>query len=72
MSHTIEALFDGSAFHPIRPVSLAPNVRVRLTVEAIVPTNFLHIARSLKLDGPSDWATNIEEYLYHEEPHNEP
>ena len=28
------------------------------------PYAFLRYAKSLKLDGPSDFATNIDEYLY--------
>jgi hypothetical protein len=73
MSDTILATFDGKVFHPAQPVSLEPNTSVRLTVEAItIPpgasASFLQIALAQRLEGPPDWATNIDKYLYVEEP----
>ncbi|MGH8064065.1 MAG: antitoxin family protein [Candidatus Entotheonellia bacterium] len=69
MVKTIDALFDGTVFHPTEPVTLAPNTRVRMTIETVLPAesqsaSFLRTARSLNLDGPPDWSANIEEYLY--------
>lgn len=32
---------------------------------------FLRIARSLKLEGPSDWSSRVEEYLYGEKKYAE-
>ena len=60
MMRTIEALFDGTVFRPVEPVSLKANTRVRIVVETILPaleeaTSFLQTARSLELDSPSDW-----------------
>jgi hypothetical protein len=69
MVKTVEALFDGTVFHPTEPIALAPNTRVRMTIETVAPAestaaSFLRTARALNLDGPSDWSANIEEYLY--------
>ena len=72
MSTIIEATFDGDVFRPNGPVPLSPNTPVRLTVEHLPagrvapgsPTSFLQTARSLRLQGPPDWASNLDEYLY--------
>ena len=69
MVKTIEATFDGTVFHPIEPIILEPNTRVRITVETAPDTedeamSFLETARSLNLDGPPDWSANLDEYLY--------
>ena len=32
------------------------------------PYGFLEYARSLNLDGPSDFSTNLDDYLYHGKP----
>jgi hypothetical protein len=73
MATTIEATFDGTVFRPSKPFALKPNTAVLLTVEAIAsktsaPTSFLNATRSLKLQGPPDWASNLDKYLYSEEP----
>ena len=69
MVKTIDAVFDGTVFRPMEPVALAPNTRVRMTIEAVLPAegptaSFLRTARTLNLDGPRDWAANLDEYLY--------
>jgi hypothetical protein len=64
---TIEAIFDGKPFLPVTPVAIKPNTRVRISVDAQdeqAPMSFLDTARSLKLDGPPDWAERLNEYLY--------
>ena len=68
MAETIEATFDGEVFRPTRSISLPPNTTVRLTVEPVEdkPNSFLHIARALNLEGPPDWAKNLDTYLYGE------
>lgn len=71
MSQTLEATFDGSVFRPDTPVELKPNTRVRITIEAAEtsarePESFLQVARSLKLQGPPDWSSRLDEYLYGE------
>jgi hypothetical protein len=66
----LNATFDGEVFRPEEPVSLSPNTQVRITVELATPNSgrkkksFLDTARSLKLQGPPDWSSRFEEYLY--------
>ncbi len=69
MATIIEATFDGKVFRPSGPVPLEPNTPVRLTIEALPapPASFLDTALSLNLDGPPDWASNLDKYLYEEE-----
>jgi hypothetical protein len=72
MSTTIDATFDGDIFRPTGPVPLSPNTSVRLTVETLTaptgqPTSFLRTARDLHLQGPPDWAANLDDYMYGEE-----
>lgn len=75
MDTTIEATFDGQVFRPARPVSLPPNTVVRLTVDPVSEepasgqpaTSFLRTALSFKLEGPPDWASNLDKYLYRKE-----
>jgi predicted DNA-binding antitoxin AbrB/MazE fold protein len=69
MSKTIEAIFDGKVLRPKDALTLEPNTRVRITIEPVEPitkgaVSFLDTALSLKLDGPNDWAVNIDTYLY--------
>jgi hypothetical protein len=69
MVRTIEAVFDGEVLRPETSLALEPNTRVRITIEAVEPgpgkaKSFLDTARSLNLDGPPDWAMNIDAYLY--------
>lgn len=75
MMKTIEAVFDGKVLRPEDPLGLEPNTRVRITIETMEPAlgraaSFLRTARSLNLDGPPDWALNLDAYLYGgESPH---
>ncbi len=69
MIQTVDAVFDGSVLKPDTALALEPNTRVRITVETIpaaktAPVSFLETARSLRLEGPPDWATNLDKYLY--------
>jgi predicted DNA-binding antitoxin AbrB/MazE fold protein len=66
MTLHIEAVYDGKAFVPTEPIKLRPNSRVRIAVETEEerPASFLEVAQSLQLDGPPDWSTNLDEYLY--------
>lgn len=69
MTTTLYATFDGEVLRPDRPVPLAPNTRVLVTIETEEPTDagtqsFLRTARSLDLDGPADWSTRLDDYLY--------
>ncbi len=76
MVRTIEAVFDGEVLRPENPLALEPNTRVRITIETVEPstkeaTSFLDVALSLNLEGPPDWAANIEAYLYDRESQHE-
>lgn len=69
MTTTVYATFDGEVLRPDHPVPLAPNTRVRVTIETTDPEHsrpgsFLRTAESLKLDGPPDWSERLDEYLY--------
>ncbi len=67
----LNAIFDGKVLLPEESVDLKPNTRVRVIIEpdepeVKKPLSFLNTARSLELDGPSDWSARLEEYLYGE------
>lgn len=69
MSQTLDATFDGAVFRPDQPIELEPNTRVRITIEPATESeerseSFLRVARSLNLDGPSDWSSRLDDYLY--------
>ena len=71
MSKTFHATFDGKVLRPDEPLELEPNTLVKLTIETIETLekkkhSFLQTARSLKLEGPLDWSTSLEHYLYGE------
>ena len=72
MVQTLEAVFDGEVLRPDEPLAIEPNTRVWLVIETLPevkdkPASFLRTARSLNLEGPADWATNLDTYLYGEE-----
>jgi len=69
MSQTLEATFDGSVFRPDGPIELEPNTRVRITIEPTSSSepgseSFLRVAQSLNLEGPGDWSSRLDDYLY--------
>jgi len=69
MTKTLEATFDGAVFRPDGPVELQPNTRVQIVVTVKPspeqePKSFLQVARSLRLQGPADWSSRLDEYLY--------
>ena len=69
MTKTIYLTFDGQVFRPEEPVDLKPDTRVRAIIEpasAAVrgPGSFFETARSLNLEGPPDWSSRLEDYLY--------
>lgn len=72
MIQTLEAVSDGEVLPPDEPIPLQPNTRVRIVVETLPeadaePVSFVRAARPLKLNGPADWSTNLDNYLYGEE-----
>jgi hypothetical protein len=67
MVKTVEAVFDGKVFHLTEQIKLAPNTRVRMIIETILSdegetASFLQTARTLNLDGPSDWSANLDDW----------
>jgi hypothetical protein len=69
----VMATYDGSKFILDEPLPLEPGTRVLLTVHAIADkssgdsspgTSFIDTARSMHLDGPSDWSARVDHYLY--------
>ena len=69
MSQILEATFDGEVFRPTEVVELQPNTRVQLIVTETTSTedkskSFLRVARSLRLTGPADWSSRLDDYLY--------
>lgn len=72
MTKTLEATFDGKVLHPDEPLELAPDTRVKITIETTdepetEPISFLKTARTLNLEGPTDWSERFNEYLYERE-----
>ena len=69
MGKKIEAVFDGTVICPDEPLELEPNTRLRISIEKVLPgseqsVSFIQTARSLRLEGPEDWAENVDNYLY--------
>jgi hypothetical protein len=69
MTKTIYLTFDGQVFRPEEPIDLRPDTRVRATIEPEEAVQrkrgaFLDTAKSLNLQGPADWASRLEDYLY--------
>jgi len=67
MTNKVEALYDGKVFRPTEPIALAPNTRVRITIESLPPAeretpSFLRTARALELDGPPDWSEKVDRH----------
>jgi hypothetical protein len=76
MIKTLTAHFDGTVLHPNEPLPYEPNTQVKITIETISPANqeayiFLDTAQSLNLEGPPDWSTNLDTYLYGEKNQHE-
>ena len=69
MSQTVDAMFDGEVFRPTESVELQPDTRVQLIVTvkptaSAVSKSFLSVARELRLSGPADWSSRVDDYLY--------
>ena len=69
MTKTLEATFDGEVIRLDEPLELEPNTRIFITIETWRKKkqkrrSFLQTAKSLSLDGPTDWSARIEDYLY--------
>jgi predicted DNA-binding antitoxin AbrB/MazE fold protein len=68
MGKTIQAVYDGAVFHPAEPPELQPDTHVWVTIKVAEPSgegqSSLRTARSLALEGPPDWAANLDTSLY--------
>ena len=68
MTLTFDAVYDGKAFLPVKPIRMEPNTHVRIVIvtepEPVESGSFLDVAESLELEGPPDWSVNLDEYLY--------
>ena len=65
---TVEAVYDGKVLRPKKRLEIKPNTSVMITVKTIKTKrastkSALEIIESLKVEAPSDWSENIEEYL---------
>lgn len=68
MQQTLETTFDGKVFRPVGKVDLEPCRRVEIIVITNQATeeklkSFLCTARSLKLQGTSDWSERINQVI---------
>ncbi|MBI5943139.1 MAG: antitoxin family protein [Chloroflexi bacterium] len=68
-TQVIEAVYDGRVFLPQQSPMLKANTRVRITVEQVKAKrtrkkSFLETARTIKINAPADFSTNVDEYLY--------
>jgi predicted DNA-binding antitoxin AbrB/MazE fold protein len=69
MSQILEATFDGQVFRPVQTVELQPDTQVEFVVTVKIPAeekpkSFLRTTRALKLKGPKDFSSRIDDYLY--------
>lgn len=69
----IDAVYDGKVFLPQQAPMLKANTRVRITVEQVKvkrakKKSFLDTARSIKINAPADFSSNVDEYLYQGKP----
>ena len=72
MTRSTEAVFQDGVLRPLEPLDIAPNTRVRITVEFPDAGDadagaFLRIAQGLRLNGPADWSEQVEESLWSDE-----
>ncbi|MBU4225418.1 MAG: DUF104 domain-containing protein [Chloroflexi bacterium] len=68
VTQTFEAVYDGKVLRPKKRLILEPNTSVQVTIRAVKAKSkkkksALEVIESLKVDAPSDWSENIEEYL---------
>lgn len=83
MEKIVDATYDGEVVRFDEPVDLAKDTKVRVVIDEPrkklkltfakkkpggKPYAFLEYARSLELDGPSDFSKNLDDYLYHGKP----
>lgn len=67
MSVTLTGTYDGGVVLLDSPAELDEKTRVRVTLEplqAATGAGFLETAMKLRISGPADWATNLEQHLH--------
>jgi len=75
MTRLIAATYDGSSSLRLdEPLPLEPNARVMVSVQSTDPdprdvgrtenASFFDIALGMDLEGPPDWSSRIDHYLY--------
>jgi hypothetical protein len=74
MSIKVRAVYHGNALHLKEPLNLAPGTEVWVIIEPVgepkdAAYSFFRWARANAIDeGPTDWSTKYEEYLYPDPP----
>ena len=73
MNSTLYLTYDGETLRSDEPLELEAGTRIKVTVEAINPTeptgkpySFFENALNMNLDGPPDWSARLDDYLYGE------
>ncbi len=68
MVRVIHATYNGSVLHPEEPLPFAPNTPLHVVVTddpaEAAPASFLEATARLNLEGPEDWSSNFDHYLY--------
>ncbi|MEZ4571695.1 MAG: hypothetical protein R2849_15450 [Thermomicrobiales bacterium] len=78
MTIKVRAIYDGKALRLSEPLDIAPETEVEVTVELYPEPeeqesgqeySFFRVAGKIAIDeGPTDWSTRYEEYLYPDPP----
>ena len=76
MTKIVDAIFDGAVFRPDEKIGLEPNTRVEIVVRVKEKTvnrtkSFLQTARALRLPGPVDFSSRLDDYLFGEKKFDE-
>ena len=68
MVRVIHATYDGSVLLPQETLPFEPNTPLHIVVAddrpEASPTSFLDTTAKLNLEGPKDWSSNLDQYLY--------
>lgn len=71
MTQTLSAIYDGEVLKLESPLAfqIKPNTRVKVTIEEMTTSepasvSFFDVALSLNLQGPPDWSSRVDDYLY--------
>jgi len=65
MDLALEAIYGGTAFVPMMPLSMKPETRVKISLIAFdkKTETFLNTAQALIPDAPPDWSEKFDEPL---------